>query len=169
MTARPPQQPLSKGGCLRTSVDDAPRNTFRSKFAQPESRQVKGGIRELSKLVSLRNDLVHFKSKPFSLEELEKASDFHDGPNKRLKGSGAWEELENAHDVQADVVMKIRIRVLRAEKDWSQVELAERVRVSRNSVKAIENGRFDPSLPLAFRIADAFGLSVEEVFDKTDV
>jgi len=64
--------------------------------------------------------------------------------------------------------MKNRIRVLRAEKDWSQAELAERVNVSRNSINAIENGRFDPSLPLAFRIADAFGLSVEEVFDKSD-
>ncbi|MEX1018639.1 MAG: helix-turn-helix transcriptional regulator [Litorilinea sp.] len=64
--------------------------------------------------------------------------------------------------------MKNRIRVLRAEKGWSQAELADRVHVSRNSINAIENGRFDPSLPLAFRIADAFGLSVEEVFDKTD-
>ena len=65
--------------------------------------------------------------------------------------------------------MKNRIRVLRAEKNWSQAELADRVRVSRNSINAIENGRFDPSLPLAFRIADNFGLTVEEVFDKTDV
>lgn len=65
--------------------------------------------------------------------------------------------------------MKNRIHVLRAERRWSQAELAERVHVSRNSINAIENGRFDPSLPLAFRIADAFGLSVEEVFDKTDV
>jgi putative transcriptional regulator len=64
--------------------------------------------------------------------------------------------------------MKNRIRVLRAEKGWSQAELAARVQVSRNSINAIENGRFDPSLPLAFRIADNFGLSVEEVFDKTD-
>jgi len=64
--------------------------------------------------------------------------------------------------------MKNRICVLRAEKGWSKSELAERVRVSRNSINAIENGRFDPSLPLAFRIADAFGLSVEEVFDNTD-
>jgi putative transcriptional regulator len=71
--------------------------------------------------------------------------------------------------MQADVDMKNRIRVLRAEKDWSQAELADRVSVSRNSINAIENGRFDPSLPLAFRIADAFGLSVEDVFDKTDV
>lgn len=64
--------------------------------------------------------------------------------------------------------MKNRIRVLRAEKNWSQAELAELVDVSRNSINAIENGRFAPSLPLAFRIAGAFGLAVEEVFDKTD-
>ena len=64
--------------------------------------------------------------------------------------------------------MKNRIRVLRAEKNWSQAELAELVDVSRNSINAIENGRFAPSLPLAFRIAGAFELSVEEVFDKTD-
>ena len=60
--------------------------------------------------------------------------------------------------------MKNRIRVLRAERRWSQAELAERVGVSRNSINSIENGKFDPSLPLAFRIADAFGLGVEEVF-----
>jgi len=60
--------------------------------------------------------------------------------------------------------MKNRIRVLRAERRWSQAELAERVGVSRNSINSIENGKFDPSLPLAFRIADAFVLTVEEVF-----
>jgi len=65
--------------------------------------------------------------------------------------------------------MKNRIHVLRAAKEWSQAELALRVRVSRNSINAIENGRFDPSLPLAFRIADAFGLCVEEVFDKPEI
>jgi len=64
--------------------------------------------------------------------------------------------------------MKNRIRPLRAEKGWSQGELADRVGVSRNSINSIENGKFDPSLPLAFRIADAFGLAVEEVFDKDD-
>jgi putative transcriptional regulator len=62
--------------------------------------------------------------------------------------------------------MKNRIRVLRAERRWSQAELAERVDVSRNSINSIENGKFDPSLPLAFRIADAFGLTVEEVFSR---
>lgn len=60
--------------------------------------------------------------------------------------------------------MNNRIRVLRAERRWSQADLAERVGVSRNSINSVENGKFDPSLPLAFRIADAFGLNVEEVF-----
>jgi putative transcriptional regulator len=61
-----------------------------------------------------------------------------------------------------------RIRLLRAEKGWSQAELADQVGVSRNSINSIENGKFDPSLPLGFRIAHAFGLTVEEVFDKED-
>ena len=64
--------------------------------------------------------------------------------------------------------MKNRIRVLRAEKGWSQAELADRVQVSRNSINAVENGKFDPSLPLAFRIADAFGLQIEKVFLRDD-
>src|SRR5687768_10597625 len=57
-----------------------------------------------------------------------------------------------------------RITMLRAEKRWSQAELADRVGVSRNSINAVENGKFDPSLPLAFRIADVFGLAIEQVF-----
>ncbi len=60
--------------------------------------------------------------------------------------------------------MNNRIRVLRAEKEWSQADLAERVQVSRNSINAVENGKFDPSLPLAFRISDAFGLPIEQIF-----
>ncbi len=60
--------------------------------------------------------------------------------------------------------MKNRIRVLRAEKKWSQADLAERVGVSRNSINAVENGRFDPSLPLAFDIAEAFSLKIEDIF-----
>ena len=84
-------------------------------------------------------------------------------------GGAGWAEPQRTHDVPPDDAVKNRIRVLRAEKGWSQAELAERVRVSRNSINAIENGRFDPSLPLAFRIASHFGLRVEEVFDKTDV
>ena len=64
--------------------------------------------------------------------------------------------------------MKNRIRLLRAEKGWSQGELAEQVGVSRHSVNSVENGKFDPSLPLAFRIAHAFGHTVEEVYDKEE-
>jgi putative transcriptional regulator len=67
-----------------------------------------------------------------------------------------------------DRVVKNRIRVLRAERQWSQAELAERVRVSRNSINSVENGKFDPSLPLAFRIADAFGLTIEQVFERDE-
>lgn len=60
--------------------------------------------------------------------------------------------------------MKNRLRVLRAEREWSQQDLAERLEVSRQSVNAIETGRYDPSLPLAFRIAELFGLAIEQVF-----
>lgn len=60
--------------------------------------------------------------------------------------------------------MKNRLKVLRAERDWSQGDLAERLQVSRQSVNAIETGKYDPSLPLAFRIADLFGLPIEDIF-----
>jgi len=60
--------------------------------------------------------------------------------------------------------MRNRLKVLRAERDWSQLDLADRLGVSRQSVNAIETGKYDPSLPLAFRIADLFGLSIEEIF-----
>ena len=60
--------------------------------------------------------------------------------------------------------MKNRLKVLRAERDWSQADLADRLEVSRQSVNAIEKGRYDPSLPLAFRIADLFGMRIEEIF-----
>ncbi len=60
--------------------------------------------------------------------------------------------------------MRNRLRVLRAERDWSQADLAERLAVSRQTVNAIETGRYDPSLPLAFRIAKVFGALIEEIF-----
>lgn len=60
--------------------------------------------------------------------------------------------------------MKNRLRVLRAEREWSQQDLADRLEVSRQSVNAIETGRYDPSLPLAFRIAELFGLTIEDIF-----
>lgn len=62
--------------------------------------------------------------------------------------------------------MNNRLKVLRAERNWSQQDLAERLEVSRQSVNAIETGKYDPSLPLAFRIADLFGLPIEEIFQR---
>ena len=62
--------------------------------------------------------------------------------------------------------MNNRLKVLRAERDWSQQDLADRLEVSRQSVNAIEKGRYDPSLPLAFTIAEVFGLKIEEIFSR---
>lgn len=61
--------------------------------------------------------------------------------------------------------MNNRLKVLRAERDWSQQDLADRLGVSRQSVNAIEKGRYDPSLPLAFRIAAIFEKPIEDIFD----
>ena len=60
--------------------------------------------------------------------------------------------------------MRNRLKVLRAERSWTQGDLAERLEVSRQTVNALETGRYDPSLPLAFRIADLFGRPIEEIF-----
>lgn len=64
--------------------------------------------------------------------------------------------------------MKNRLKVLRAERDWSQADLAERLSVSRQTVNALETGKHDPSLPLAFKIASLFGSRIEDVFDPSD-
>jgi putative transcriptional regulator len=64
-----------------------------------------------------------------------------------------------------DEVMKNRIKVLRATRNWSQAELAEKLNVARQSVNAIETGKADPSLPLGMRIAKVFGVKVEDVFE----
>lgn len=61
--------------------------------------------------------------------------------------------------------MKNRLKVLRAENDWTQAELATRLRVSRQTVNAIETGKYDPSLPLAFAIARLFDRSIEHIFE----
>ena len=61
--------------------------------------------------------------------------------------------------------MKNRLRVLRAERGWSQADLAEKLDVSRQSVNAIETGKYDPSLPLAFKIARLFEAPIEAIFD----
>ena len=62
--------------------------------------------------------------------------------------------------------MRNKLRVLRAERGWSQADLAQHLQVARQSVNAIETGKFDPSLPLAFRIARLFGQRVEDIFEE---
>ena len=62
--------------------------------------------------------------------------------------------------------MKNRLRDLRTDAEWSQGELAERLGVSRQTINVIENGKYDPSLPLAFKIARLFGRSIEGVFEN---
>jgi len=61
--------------------------------------------------------------------------------------------------------MNNRVRELRGEREWSQADLAERLEVSRQTVNAIETGKYDPSLPLAFKIAKLFGLAIESIFE----
>jgi len=61
--------------------------------------------------------------------------------------------------------MKNRLKVLRAERDWSQAKLAELLDVSRQTINAIETGKYDPSLPLAFKIAALFEMKIEDIFD----
>ena len=63
--------------------------------------------------------------------------------------------------------MNNRLRVLRAERGWSQAELGARLDVSRQAVNAVETGKYDPSLPLAFKIARLFELPIEEIFDDS--
>jgi len=63
-----------------------------------------------------------------------------------------------------EVPMKNRLKVLRAERDWSQAELAELLNVSRQTVNALETGKYDPSLPLAFKLAALFGCRIEDIF-----
>ncbi len=64
--------------------------------------------------------------------------------------------------------MKNRLKVLRAERDWTQANLADELGVTRQTVNAIEKGKFDPSLPLAFKIARLFDLSIEEIFQDAE-
>lgn len=62
--------------------------------------------------------------------------------------------------------MKNRLKVLRAERDWTQARLAAELEVSRQTINAIEKGKFDPSLTLAFKVADLFGMPIEEIFQS---
>ncbi|MBE7216773.1 helix-turn-helix transcriptional regulator [Shewanella benthica] len=61
--------------------------------------------------------------------------------------------------------MKNRLKVLRAERDWTQADLADKLEVSRQTINAIEKGKFDPSLPLAFKLARLFSMSIESIFN----
>ena len=62
--------------------------------------------------------------------------------------------------------MKNRLKVLRAERDWTQADLANRLEVSRQTINAIDKGKFDPSLPLAFKISRLFAMAIEEIFQN---
>ena len=64
--------------------------------------------------------------------------------------------------------MKNKLRVLRAERGWSQEELGRRVGVSRQAINAVERDKFDPSLPLAFKLADLFKIPIEDIFFRDD-
>lgn len=64
--------------------------------------------------------------------------------------------------------MRNTLKVLRAERDWSQADLAERLGVSRQTINALESGKYDPSLPLAFRISRLFGQPIESIFHPDD-
>ena len=67
--------------------------------------------------------------------------------------------------MRMDEAVRNRLKVLRAERDWSQAELGGRLGVSRQAVNAVETGKYDPSLPLAFKIARLFEMRIEEIFD----
>jgi putative transcriptional regulator len=64
--------------------------------------------------------------------------------------------------------MKNRLRILRAEREWSQAELAKRTDVSRQTINALETGKYDPSLPLAFKLAAVFDQPIEKIFDPSE-
>ncbi len=64
--------------------------------------------------------------------------------------------------------MKNRLKVLRAERDWTQADLAQALEVSRQTVNAIETGKYDPSLSLAFKLSRLFGLAIEDIFEDQD-
>jgi putative transcriptional regulator len=65
--------------------------------------------------------------------------------------------------------MKNSLKVLRAQRNWTQADLAEKLLVSRQTVNAIEKGKFDPSLPLAFKVSRVFELSIEQIFDDEKI
>ena len=72
---------------------------------------------------------------------------------------------DGAEGLEVEGLVKNRLKVLRAERDWSQAELGGRLGVSRQAVNAIETGKYDPSLPLAFKLSRLFSVPIEEIFD----
>ena len=80
-------------------------------------------------------------------------------------GSSAGGARRGAVEIEERV--KNRLKVLRAERDWSQAELGGRLGVSRQAVNAIETGKYDPSLPLAFKLSRLFEVPIEEIFDDS--
>jgi putative transcriptional regulator len=82
------------------------------------------------------------------------------------RGSLLCFKLDRVSHSAAELSVKNRLRMLRAEKSWSQADLADRLGVSRQSINAIETGRFDPSLPLAFKLAKLFHLPIESIFSE---
>jgi putative transcriptional regulator len=69
---------------------------------------------------------------------------------------------------EAEISVKNRLKVLRAEREWSQARLAQELGVSRQTINAIETGKYDPSLPLAFKFAQLFDLTIEDIFDPSE-
>ncbi len=67
-----------------------------------------------------------------------------------------------------EVPMRNRLKVLRAERDWSQAQLADQVGVSRQTINAVETGKYDPSLPLAFKLAQTFGVPIQAIFEPPE-
>ena len=93
-------------------------------------------------------------------------------PPRRLdrphRGIGVLGDFARFHFGALTGSVKNRLKVLRAERDWSQAELGGRLGVSRQAVNAIETGKHDPSLPLAFKIGRLFDMPIEEIFDDGD-
>lgn len=83
----------------------------------------------------------------------------------RVRLDGNFDRIDSG---ALNVAVKNRLKVLRAERDWSQAELGGRLGVSRQAVNAIETGKHDPSLPLAFKIGRLFDMAIEEIFDDGD-
>ena len=87
---------------------------------------------------------------------------------RAIRGAGGDGDFARVDSGALIGPVKNRLKVLRAERDWSQAELGGRLGVSRQAVNAIETGKHDPSLPLAFKIGRLFDMQIEEIFDDGD-